>query len=333
MSMASEKQQRDGIILLFGMPRSGTTWIGKIFDSHPDTLYRHEPDSWGLLNDIPLLAPVERATEYAPLLRDFAARLPRMQQTKVAASLPIFPKRYCSWPRFQLHKLSVAAAKVGAKALGEFPVFPTTSSTLPRNVRPVWKSIESTGRLGVVARALAPCHAIHILRHPCGYVASVLRGESQRRFEGAIASSEDYGLLSRCVETPQGARHGLSLEALREMKPVERLAWRWTIFNEKAMDDCAGLSHCLALRYEDLCAKPREVARELFDFCGLPWHAQAEAFLGHSTAHDEARYYSITKDPLKSANKWREQLSAADAEAIMRVVERSAAGRMYTDAG
>ena len=31
-------------ILLFGMPRSGTTWLGKIFDSHPQVLYRHEPD-------------------------------------------------------------------------------------------------------------------------------------------------------------------------------------------------------------------------------------------------------------------------------------------------
>jgi hypothetical protein len=33
-------------ILVFGLPRSGTTWLGKIFDSHPETLYRHEPDSW-----------------------------------------------------------------------------------------------------------------------------------------------------------------------------------------------------------------------------------------------------------------------------------------------
>ena len=36
-------------LLLFGLPRSGTTWLGKIFDSHPDTLYWHEPDSvWRL---------------------------------------------------------------------------------------------------------------------------------------------------------------------------------------------------------------------------------------------------------------------------------------------
>jgi Sulfotransferase family len=34
-----------GLILVLGAPRSGTTWLGKIFDSHPDVLYRHEPES------------------------------------------------------------------------------------------------------------------------------------------------------------------------------------------------------------------------------------------------------------------------------------------------
>jgi sulfotransferase family protein len=32
-------------ILILGAPRSGTTWLAKIVDSHPDVLYRHEPDA------------------------------------------------------------------------------------------------------------------------------------------------------------------------------------------------------------------------------------------------------------------------------------------------
>ena len=43
-------------ILVVGLPRSGTTWIGKIFDSHPRTLYLHEPDSAVPMNGIPLIA-------------------------------------------------------------------------------------------------------------------------------------------------------------------------------------------------------------------------------------------------------------------------------------
>src|ERR1700712_4231116 len=32
------------MIFIFSSPRSGSTWLAKAFDSHPDTLYLHEPD-------------------------------------------------------------------------------------------------------------------------------------------------------------------------------------------------------------------------------------------------------------------------------------------------
>ena len=34
----------DSIVIL-GAPRSGTTWLAKIFDSHPQVTYLHEPDT------------------------------------------------------------------------------------------------------------------------------------------------------------------------------------------------------------------------------------------------------------------------------------------------
>lgn len=43
------------ILLIFGIPRSGTTWLGKLFDSHPDIVYLHEPDSQFRTNNVPLL--------------------------------------------------------------------------------------------------------------------------------------------------------------------------------------------------------------------------------------------------------------------------------------
>src|ERR1700712_2005324 len=42
MSLVDLANER--VILILGYPRSGTTWLAKIFDSHPDILYRHEPD-------------------------------------------------------------------------------------------------------------------------------------------------------------------------------------------------------------------------------------------------------------------------------------------------
>ena len=79
------------LILLFGMPRSGTTWLGKIFDSHPDTLYRHEPDSKGTLNQIPLFPIVSDKEKYREFLEKYIKKLPEIQDEKVSASLPISP--------------------------------------------------------------------------------------------------------------------------------------------------------------------------------------------------------------------------------------------------
>ena len=49
-------------ILILGSPRSGTTWLAKIFDSHPDILYRHEPDELTLPE--PGLDPAEQVRRW-----------------------------------------------------------------------------------------------------------------------------------------------------------------------------------------------------------------------------------------------------------------------------
>lgn len=317
------------IIFLFGMPRSGTSWIGKIFDSHPDTLYRHEPDSWGLLNAIPLMAPVERADEYAPQIRDFCARLPGMKLTKVAASMPIFPKSYYSPLRFQLFRMNVFAVKAAAKMFGEQAVHNLIRAEDMARVRVVWKSIESLGRLGVIERAMQPCYGIHIARHPCGYVASVLRGESQRHFTSAISDSEDMGLLALCLDTATARQHGLTLESLKSMHPVERLAWRWVLFNAKAMRDIEAEPGCMTLRYEDLCRDPMGIAKQLFEFTHLSWNEQTERFVNQSTAKDVGRYYSVVKDPLKASSKWKDELSAEDIDRIYSIISMTEPGALY----
>ena len=323
------KMNKQPLILLFGMPRSGTTWIGKIFDSHPDTLYRHEPDSWGLLNSIPLMAPVEQADRYAHLIQDFCARLPGMKLTKVAASTPIFHKSYYSPLRYQLFRLNVFAAKAAAKVFGEQPVHNLIRADDMARIRLVWKSIESLGRLGVIKRSIQPSFGIHIVRHPCGYEASVLRGEAQQRFTSDVSSSEDMKMLEICLDTEAARQHGLTMESMRSLQPVERLAWRWVLFNAKAMQDIEGDPCCMTLRYEDLCLDPTGVAKKLFEFTRLPWNEQTERFVSESTSKDVGRYYSVVKDPLKASSKWREELSAEDIDRIYAIVTKTQLGALY----
>jgi Sulfotransferase family len=106
-------------ILLFGMPRSGTSWVGKILDSHPDTLYRHEPDAGGALNALPLGARPTEAERYRDVVNDFARRLPDMRSAKVASILPLLRKRYYSNFGFARLGAAVWLSKLGSRVVRE----------------------------------------------------------------------------------------------------------------------------------------------------------------------------------------------------------------------
>jgi hypothetical protein len=195
-------------------------------------------------------------------------------------------------------------------------------------LRLVWKSIESTGRLGLCLSAVPESHAIHILRHPCGFVSSVLRGERQKKFQGGN-DSEDFGMFSKLCALPSAQRRGLSLDSFNSMTPAQRLAWRWLLINEKAMEDCAGFSNFLPINYDQVCAQPETEAKRMFEFVGLEWNAQTQEFVKASTGADNSAYYSVFKDPLKAANKWKGELSNAQIEEIMAIVQGTLPGRMF----
>lgn len=315
-------------ILLFGMPRSGTTWLGKIFDSHPLVLYRHEPDTWQRLTDVPIVAGRVTTPTHETRLRAFVDSLPAMRADRVCGKRPLFPKSYAT--RLAVRRYAVASLlhKGLARAgLGSDPPVPPQPGH-GKDYRLAWKSIESLGRLGLMLDSLPDARSVHIVRHPCGYVASVLRGEAAARFDhnAAAADFPIYEMLSR---TPPAQRRGLTLDRFRDMPAVERLAWRWVIFNEFAAEDTAGDPRNRVLYYEELCAAPEPVTRTLFEFCGLAWSEQTAQFLRSSTTRSRDDYYSVFKDPLASAWRWQTELSAEDAAIVARVTADSAPARPY----
>ena len=113
------------------------------------------------------------------------------------------------------------------------------------------------------------------------------------------------------------------------MPVVERLAWRWVIFNEFAAEDTSGEPRNRVLYYEELCASPESVTRGIFDFCALGWSEQTAQFLHSSTTRSRDDYYSVFKDPLASAWRWQSELSAEDAAIVARVTADSAPARPY----
>ena len=188
---------------------------------------------------------------------------------------------------------------------------------------------QSVGRLGLFARYGTSCRVVHILRHPCGQIASVLRGEAMDKFDHADPHSEDYGIFQMLLNVGGSGKYGLTLEALEQMKPVERLAWRWLLTNEKAMVDIEGFRNCTTVLYEDLAANPSATTKKLFEFADLEWHAQTENFIRCSTAVEKMDYYGLYKNPHKAATRWREEVPAGDIDRIAAIVTQSLPGQLY----
>ena len=318
------------LILLFGKPRSGTTWLGKIFDSHPDTLYRHEPDSLRGLSDIPQHISSAEYESYRKEIEEFISRLTSLRSAKICAKLPLFPKSYYSGLRFFFFRLNAIGAKVATRFGAEIPVYSFVNFKTIANLPIAWKSTESLGRLGAIMRLHPNARCIILVRHPCGYVSSILRGEAQRSFTSRLPHAEDWGVFEKLLTTKQAQARGLTISDIKQMNPVERLAWRWLLFNENAMDDTDGIPSCKVVRYEDLCTDPLNVTKQMFDHVGLQWSEQTAGFLARSTAVEDSSYYGVFKNPVESMSKWRKELSQADIGCIMAIVKDSRPGRLFS---
>lgn len=312
----------ENLIVILGMPRSGTTWLGKIFDSHPDVLYRHEPDSIHDLHSISDYAGMGGASDSIASMQSYAASLNRLNDVRVCAKLPFFRKSYLSDVQLMTQLVNASSAKFLKKMLSHnLPVLGASWGAEKPHVRWVWKSIESLSMMGAIKKSLPKCITVHILRHPCAYIASVMRGRQHSRFKTKVPLNRNYGISKVMTNSSIAKKLGLNATKLRNMSVEQRLAWRWVVTNEKAIVEENGKQGAFAIKYEDLCAAPLSVAKNLFKNTGIAWHRQTEAFLIKSTSCNSNEYYSVYKKPLEAAKRWQTELSREQIDRIMSVVE------------
>lgn len=179
--------------------------------------------------------------------------------------------------------------------------------------------------------ALPQARAIHLMRHPCGYVASKLRGEAGHKFESSTPSIESVWLLKRLVKTTAGKEHGFEEGDVKQLTPVEQMAWCWVLTQENILADVAGSDRVLSVRYEDVCAAPFAMTRRMFEFVGLDWLPQTERFVKASTGAASTDYYSVFKNPVASADCWRSELAPDVSECIQRILRGSRLRSVYDD--
>jgi hypothetical protein len=169
--------------LILGAPRSGTTWVGKIADSRPDVLYRHEPDIADPPPDLPVFVDPPPSAGLQARFDRHLLRWAGARDSRSAGSRPVFPKAFQP-PLAQFVRGAVVyAAKAGERvgdSLAARTVIPELSARRP--AAHVLKSVNLLGRLPLVLGSPWVSAVVLVLRHPCAQVASGLR-QAQR--EGA----------------------------------------------------------------------------------------------------------------------------------------------------
>jgi hypothetical protein len=319
-----------GAIFLIGLARSGTSWLAKILDSHPDVLYRHEPDIEVPELCLPWFCAPSEKEGFRSITRAHLEKLVEVRTLRTAGPLPVAAKRHRTAIGRTLRTgliigLRAAEIAIGAKRWPSRVSLPDfISAPHQRDIRVVVKSVNAVGYARLFAEAWPQCRIVTIVRHPCGYVESQLRGLTL----GKISSLNP---LMELMRSSRAERLGLKIGEPEKLSTVEQLAWEWAFLNQSMLDQLCGLPNVKTIMYGNLTADPTGVARDLFAFVELPWVSQVETFISESTTGQaNERYFGIKRDPIQANNKWRGALPFEDQQRILAIARRVAIGRTCT---
>ncbi|RFB01710.1 sulfotransferase [Parvularcula marina] len=309
------------MLMIIGSGRSGTTWLGKLFDSHPDTVYLHEPDAVKRRHDLPKF-PCEGEVEYyAEAAADYLEELKFTRTPGVIGVPPFFPKNYRGLLGGALHKTARVTSKALRKAAGR------NWAGLPVPIAPrrgakglyVLKSVSAVCRAPLWAAADPNLKIIHLIRHVGGRIASLERGMS-----AGLMNPDPQ--IDELFELPESELYPFTKKDILSRRFMDRIAYSWMVQNDKAAADMAGNDRYVPLLYEDLCRAPADKMARLFAYTGLETSVQTMLFLKQlqrQSAQDNARYHSVLKSPLGSIDRWRRELSLDEQDTIMDIVRHA----------
>jgi len=308
------------VFMCVGMPRSGTTWIAKIIDSHPDILYNHEPDSVSPLNNTPIFC-TDNTHQEQHQVKCLIKQLPLVHE-KCLGKRPFFKKSYRNFYSEMCFRASILATKALQKSFILKPV----SATNIASAHLMFKSIESTGRIELFLSSIPTLKVLLIVRSVYGQINSVIKGSSGSEF-----LDNNYNLtdeeLTRLYQI-HDYRNSMTLDQVLALSVIEQLAYKWLVTNEKAIEEAKAASgRVKIISYDELCEQPMSGAQEIFSFFNIPFHQQTEQFIKESTSsHDEA-FYSVNKDPKQAKFGWQKNITDEQVIAINRIINNSQAAQ------
>ena len=312
------------LTIILGAPRSGTTWLGKVFDSHSRVFYRHEPDLLGGHEPLPDICSAPLTRRDMLIVRHFMERMMDERNLKASCSLPVFRKQHDSGFSHSLRTAAVLMLKAAGQIV---PRRHHKRLALPccldqprdRGSHVVMKSVTSLGRANLLFHALPEARFIFIIRNALGQVASRLQGMR-------LGKMPDHITNPAMLALPAAVCLGLTPDHFRTLPLAEQLAWEWALMNEKTHTDIAASPRTRIIRHTDLVTHPIARIQELMTFAGLAWEEGVETFIQKSTQFKgRESYFQVMRDSRAITGKWRHALTPDERRQIQSVMRITAA--------
>lgn len=311
------------LLVLAGYQRSGTTWLSNLINSSPEVIYRHEffgrlwaklpPELWQKLKQNHGITEVERHTvlETALTAHHEADRPPFFDKDHLVLSNP------------RLHHLMWMATNVLPKLLS--PLYRTLYQPRGRGSLLLIKETRSAVNLDSILAGLAPDLSLFVFRHPCGAIASHLRGIASGRMQPPTAKQ-----LKVFHAHNQSSLRSLAVEPSLEgwmQEPIERqLAAMWVAQNQRYLEMGKSITS-IYLDYEAFYAARQQATPLLLQAIGISFTEQTGEFLNGSPTNRQSllsrdsssEFFSVYRQQNFDPLGWQKQLTEAQVEAIMAV--------------
>ena len=313
------------IIGLFGTGRCGSTWLGAMFNSHPELIYRFEPflRSKGSSQIRKIRSIIESNKVLNVTIKDVYNELvpanPKVDRP------PFFPK--CHGHQFCKKWFWLLSRKLPMfHRLFECYYTPRiTSNAVPILVfKEVGLELMMTK---IIEREMFPI--VYLVRHPCGVVSSMLQGQARQKMP-----TGRLGVLPSLLEKHDSKLASLYAGRVHELNDCQKNALLWRIDVEKGIRAARGNRNVFIVVYEDLCRNPLMRAKEIFGRHKISMHENTKNFITRSVSNDQRfrrssgeglinDYFSVYRNPLDSIELWKEKLSSDQKKQVMKIVEDS----------
>ena len=307
-------RQRRKRILVTGVHRSGTTWVGKVMASAPRTFYLQEPFNVDSPNPhmairmkwwFQCLIGDEECAEKKAFQDIFLLKLRYPSVNWMSPKVPIHVARRVR--ALLYNKLLVSSGTVVMKD----PIALLSSPWLERhfNVLPVV-----------------------MIRHPAAFVSSLQLRNWFFNFGNFL---EQPGLIENFF--PEERSQIEAIVRIQRQDIISEGAFLWKLLCSAIAKFRREYPHWIFLRHEDLSRKPVEEFQNLFAATGLPYGRKTDAYL-KSTIKSNLEHYVLNPTPTSSVVRnsqtniyvWKQRLSKEEIEKIRSVVQ-DVASDFYSD--